>query len=118
LLFHHDKTVLRHWQTAVEDFLASLRLTIHPEKSVVFPVKNGLPFLGFQLCVSHRRLMRRNVRTFLRRFRQQRRAIRRGDLTFAEIKPSLTSWNAHAAHGNTWRLRTNLFWQRPIPAHE
>ncbi|MAT95610.1 MAG: RNA-dependent DNA polymerase [Anaerolineaceae bacterium] len=118
LLFHHDKTVLHRWRITIEDFLASLRLTIHPEKSVVFPVKNGLPFLGFQLFATHRRLMQRNVRAFLRRFRRQRRAIRRGDSTFAEIKPSLTSWNAHAAHGNTWRLRSRLFWQRPIPAHE
>lgn len=118
LLFHHNKIVLHRWRAAVEDFLRSLRLTIHPEKSVVFPVKNGLPFLGFQLFATHRRLMRHNVRSFLRRFRQQRRAIRRGDIIFADIKPSLTSWNAHAAHGNTWRLRTRLFWQRPIPAHE
>ncbi|VAW40869.1 Retron-type RNA-directed DNA polymerase [hydrothermal vent metagenome] len=118
LLFHSEKAVLHRWRMAIEDFLASLRLTIHPEKSVVFPIKNGLPYLGFQLFPFHRRLMQRNVRTFLRRFRRQRRAIRRGDLTFSDIKPSLISWNAHAAHGDTWRLRSKLFYQRPIPAHE
>lgn len=115
LLFHDDKKVLHAWKTAVEDFLISLRLTIHPEKSVVFPVKAGIPFLGFQLFPTHRRLLKRNVKNFLRRFRFQRRAIRRGDLTFTDIKPSLTSWNAHANHGNTWKMRSQLFYQRPIP---
>jgi retron-type reverse transcriptase len=118
LLFHSEKAVLHRWRAAIEDYLTALRLTIHPEKSVVFPVKNGLPYLGFQLFPFHRRLMQRNVRSFLRRFRRQRRAIRRGDLSFSDIKPSLISWNAHAAHGDTWRLRSKLFYQRPIPAHE
>ncbi|MCP4418477.1 MAG: RNA-dependent DNA polymerase [Chloroflexi bacterium] len=118
LLFHEEKAQLHKWRAAIEGFLTTLRLTIHPEKSVVFPVKSGLPYLGFQIFPTHRRLMQRNVRVFLRRFRQQRRAIRRGDLSFSDIKPSLTSWNAHAAHADTWRLRSKLFYQRPIPAHE
>jgi retron-type reverse transcriptase len=117
LLFHDSKETLHRWRRAIEDFLVSLRLTIHPEKSVVFPVANGVPFLGFQLFPAHRRLLKGNVRNFLSRFRRQRRAIRRGELTFNDIKPSLVSWNAHADHGDTWRLRMNLFQQRPIPVY-
>jgi retron-type reverse transcriptase len=114
LLFHEDKLVLHQWKAAIEQFLCALRLTIHPEKSVVFPVAAGIPFLGFHLFPDHRRLLQGNVRRFLARFRTQRRAIRHGDLTFDDIKPSLISWNAHAAHGNTWRLRTHLFYQRHL----
>ncbi len=115
LLFHEEKSVLHQWRTQIEEFLSSLRLTIHPAKSVVFPVSAGIPYLGFQLFPYHRRLLQRNVRAFLRRFRTQRRALRRGDMLFADVKPSLNSWNAHAAHGDTWRLRSRLFYQRPIP---
>lgn len=116
LLFHDDKAALHRWREAIESFLIGLRLTIHPDKSVVFPATNGIPFLGFQIFPGHRRLLKGNVRAFLRRFRTQRRAIRRGDLVFADIKPSLIAWNAHADHGQTWRLRVKLFGQRPIPA--
>lgn len=116
LLFADDKQTLRAWRNAVEAFLSSLRLTIHPDKSVVFPVTNGLPFLGFQVFPDHRRLLKGNVRAFLRRFSRQRRDLRRGDLRLDDIKPSLAAWNAHADHGDTWRLRMRLFQQRPIPA--
>jgi RNA-directed DNA polymerase len=115
LLFHDDKQILHGWRVALEDFLACLRLTIHPEKSVVFPTRHGIPFLGFLLFPTQRRLLKGNVRAFLRRFRAQRRAIRHGRLRWTDIQPSLTSWNAHADHGDTWRLRVKLFYQRPIP---
>ena len=115
LLFHDDKQVLHAWRAALEEFLQGLRLTIHPDKSVVFPVRCGIPFLGFQIFPDRRRLLKGNVRAFLRRFRVQRRALRRGDLRWEDVKPSLISWNAHADHGDTWRLRTRLFYQRPIP---
>ncbi len=118
LLFADDKGQLQAWRQAIEEFLSSLRLTIHPEKSVVFPVENGIPFLGFLLFPFQRRLLQGNVRAFLRRFRGQRRAIRQGAATFDGIKPSLTSWNAHASHGDTWRLRQKLFQQRPIPPNK
>lgn len=115
VLFHDDKQRLHQWQQEIEQFLATLRLTIHPEKSVVFPVSNGIPFLGFVLLPTQRRLLKQNVKAFLRRFRGQRRAIRQGEAVWADVKPSLVSWNAHAAHGNTWHLRLKLFQQRPIP---
>ncbi len=115
LLFHDDKGILHGWRAAIEDYLVDLRLTVHPEKSVVFPTGNGIPFLGFVLYPDRRRLKIKNVRAFLRRFRQQRRAIRQGRATWQEIEPSLRSWNAHADHGQTWRLRNRLFQQRPIP---
>ncbi|MCP5097553.1 MAG: RNA-dependent DNA polymerase, partial [Chloroflexi bacterium] len=73
LLFHEDKAVLHQWRAELEAFLMTLRLTIHPHKSVVFPVNCGIPFLGFQLFPYHRRLLQQNVRAFLRRFRRQRR---------------------------------------------
>lgn len=118
LLFHDDKETLGQWRAAVESYLDALRLTIHPEKSVIFPVTNGIPFLGFLIYPQQRRLLKGNVRKFLRRFRQQRRALRQGVITWEAVKPSLISWNAHANHGDTWRLRLKLFQQRPIPARK
>lgn len=116
LLFADDKRTLHAWREGVETYLATLRLTIHPDKSVLFPVANGIPFLGFQLFPGYRRLLKGNVRAFLRRFSRQRRDLRRGDLCYEDVKPSLLAWNAHAAHGDTWLLRTKMFYQRPIPA--
>jgi hypothetical protein len=115
VLFSDDKAQLHQWKTAIVDFLAtSLRLVLHPTKSLVFPVKVGLDFCGFRLYPTHRRLRRSNIRRFVRRFRGQREAYWRGELSLTEMTTSVQSWIAHAAHGNTWRLRERLFNDYPL----
>ncbi len=117
VLFSDNKAQLQDWKVAVRDFLASrLRLVLHPKKSLVFPVKVGVDFCGFRLYPTHRRLRRSSVRRFVRRFRHQREAYRRGELSLDEMNTSVQSWIAHAAHGDTWRLRRRLFADYPIGA--
>jgi len=117
VLLSDDKAQLQSWKAAIRDFLAGrLRLVLHPKKSLVFPVKVGVDFCGFRIYPTHRRLRRSSVRRFVRRFRRQREAYRRGELTLEEMTTSVQSWIAHAEHGDTWRLRTRLFADYPIGA--
>lgn len=115
VLFADDKAQLHAWRAAIQEFLATrLRLVLHPRKSVVFPVAVGLDFCGLRLYPTHRRLRRSSVRRFVRRFRRQRAAYRRGHLSLAAVTTSVRSWIAHAAHGDTWRLRRRLFRDYPL----
>jgi retron-type reverse transcriptase len=116
VLFGDDKQQLWAWKQAVAQFLSGLRLVLHPTKSVVYPVSSGIPFLGFRVWPNQRRLKRPNVRAFVRRFRQQREAYARGELAFEDMSSSVQSWVAHASHGDTYRLRTQLFRQMPVPS--
>jgi hypothetical protein len=74
----------------------------------------GIDFCGFRIYPTHRRLRRSSVRRFVRRFRRQREAYRRSEITLDEMTISVQSWIAHAAHGDTWRLRTRLFADYPL----
>jgi RNA-directed DNA polymerase len=115
VLFADDKAQLADWREAVREFLAArLRLVLHPVKSRVFPVKVGLDFCGFVLYPTHRRLRRSSVRRFVNRFRRQRAVYRRGELSLEDMTVSVQSWIAHAAHGDTWRLRERLFADYPL----
>lgn len=125
VLFADDKAQLQEWKVAVRDFLAAhLRLVLHPKKSLVFPVKVGVDFCGFRIYPTHpakldagsRRLRRSSIRRFVRRFRRQREAYRRGELSLEEMSISVQSWIAHAAHGDTCRLRWRLFADYPLGA--
>ena len=115
LLFGDVKRQLWVWKEAIERFLGSLRLLLHPTKSVVYPVHTGIPFLGFRIWPTHRRLKRGNVRAFVRRFRRQRLAYQRGELSLEDLGRSLLAWVAHASHGDTYRLRCKLFGAMPLP---
>jgi RNA-directed DNA polymerase len=115
VLFSDDKAQLQDWKAAMKDFLAGhLRVLLHPKKSLVFPVKVGVDFCGFRIYPTHRRLRRSSLRRFVRRFRRQREAYRRGELTLEEMTTSVRSWIAHAEHGDTWRLRRRLFADYPL----
>ncbi len=111
LLFADDKATLWAWRAAVMEKLATLRLTLHTDRAQVYPVKAGIPWLGFRVFPTHRRLKRRNVKAFGRRLRAQRDAYHAGEITPAEIRQSLQAWIAHAEHANTYNLRRDLMQQ-------
>jgi RNA-directed DNA polymerase len=109
LLFGDDKQQLWAWKEGIRELLSGLRLALHPTKSVVYPVQNGIPFLGFRVWPALRRLKRANVRAFVQRLCQQHQAYARGELPFEDMNTSVQSWVAHASHGDTYRLRAQLF---------
>lgn len=108
LLFADDKPTLWRWRAEIVDFLQGLRLTLHEDRAQVYPVKAGIPWLGFRVFTMHRRLLRRNVKAFARRLRAQRDAYQRGELTLEAVQRSLHAWIAHASHADTYRLRRAL----------
>jgi RNA-directed DNA polymerase len=108
LLFADEKRPLWQWKAAVRDKLAELRLTLHEASSTVYPVHNGIPFLGFRLYPSHRRLKRRNGVAFQRRFKRLRRGYARGEVSLEQVDRSVQGWVAHASHGDTYGLRQSL----------
>jgi hypothetical protein len=104
LLFADDKETLWRWLAGLIDKLAALRLTIH-ESAQPRPVSEGIPFLGFTVYPSHRRLKRRKVIHFRRRLKRRLGAYDRGQLTAAEVSASIQGWINHARYGDTWGLR-------------
>lgn len=112
VLFADDKKILHHWRKEIIERLAALRLTLHQTRAQVFPTKTGLPFLGFRLYPTHRRLKRRNGVNFQRRFKSLLRQFAKGDLAFDQLDASVRGWVAHASHGNTYRLRRSILSQQ------
>ncbi len=119
LLFHDDKATLHSWLRELRDFLATrLRLLLHPTKCQVFPTVSGVPFLGFRHYAAHRRLKRPAITRFRRRLRRLQSEYAAGRLSYDQIGASIQSWCAHAAHGNTYRLRNQILRQTTFrPAH-
>jgi len=105
LLFAERKTQLWDWRQALIDHVAALRLTLHETRSTVYPVSNGIPFLGFRIYPTHRRIKRRNGIAFQRRLRRLTQAYHRGHISLEKLEESIEGWVAHAQHADTWGLR-------------
>jgi retron-type reverse transcriptase len=108
-LFADSKTVLWQWKAAITRFLAGLRLTVHEAAAQVTPVTNGIPWLGFVVFPTHRRLKGRHVTRFRQRLEQNISLYREGMISFAELDASIQGWINHVRYGDTWGLRNNLF---------
>lgn len=114
LLFADDTATLHRWREAIIGRTAALRLTIHAGRAQAVPVDTGLPFLGWRIFPFRRRLKRRNVVAFTRRFRRLRARYAAGERSFDQMQAAVQGWIAHAAHGNTLALRRSLF-KQPLP---
>lgn len=106
-LFSDDKTQLWDWKQAIIERLARLRLTVHPEAQVA-PVSQGVPWLGFIVYPSHRRLKARKARHFARRLRARWNDYCEGRISFGEFDATVQGWIAHVRHADTWGLRCRI----------
>jgi hypothetical protein len=88
LLFADDRPTLWGWREAALGYLAHLRLTIHERRAHPRPVTEGIPFLGFVVFPTHRRLKRRNVVNYRRRLRGLLAAYYAGDLPTDQVSAS------------------------------
>lgn len=105
VLFADDKARLHGWKEEVGAWLQCLRLTLHPRKSVVFPVRDGIDFLGYRVFPMRRRVRRVAVRRFTRRLRRLREAYRAGEVGLEHVHQSVQSWITHVSHAQSYRLR-------------
>lgn len=111
LLFDQSQAKLAEMRFAMEELLAELRLRMHERKSRVYRCADGVTFLGWRVFPRRTRLVRENVVRFRRRLREMQRAFGEGRTTRQEVRARIHSWIGHAAAGDTWRLRQQLFAQ-------
>lgn len=108
LLFEESKQRLRDMREALRRALSDLRLEMHPEKSRIYRAAEGVTFLGWRVFRDHARLDRGNVVRFGRRMRRLQHGYAEGKLAWEDIRQTVWGWIAHAAHGDTWKLRERL----------
>jgi hypothetical protein len=109
-LFSDSKRALWQWKAAIVERLATLRLTVH-DNAQVAPVENGIPWLGFIVYPTHRRLRARNVRNFTQRLQARWREYCDGEISFAEFDASVQGWINHVRYADTWGLRQHVLGQ-------
>ncbi len=109
LVFADDKAQLADVRDRISAFLAGLRLRLHPTKSVVFPVADGIRFLGYRVFRTHRLLVKENVWRFRRRLRKLQASYARKRISWHDLRQRVMSWIGHARQADTYRLRERLF---------
>ena len=116
-LMGEDRQALWSARDRLGEHLAALRLKLHPRKSRVRRVGEGIEFLGFVVGQRSMRVRRSTVRRMRRRLRRLERSLAAGEIGLDRVRQSLQSSLAHMAHGDTLTLRRALVssrrWPRP-----
>lgn len=110
VLFADSKAQLWVWQRACDDFLEKLRLRMHPHKTQIYRVADGVPFLGFTVYPYSRKVQQPKIkrqRRHLRRLLADRKA---GTLQPQQLEDSLNAWLGHIRFGNSNRLEHRTFY--------
>ena len=108
-LFCDDRDVLVEARSAIEEYLVTLRLKVHPIKSQLFETQYGANFVGFRVLSDRIRVRSDNLRRGRERLKKYQQDYAQGNISLEELIQCLQSWSAHLAHGNTHNLRQKIF---------
>jgi hypothetical protein len=115
ILLHHDKEYLRYCLDKIRQlFDDELKLELN-DKTQIFPIKNGVNYLGWHLYLTEtgkviRKLLTTNKRRFKRRMKLLSKEYSEGLIDFDAVKRSIMSAHGHLIHGHTYKLRTKVFY--------
>ncbi|PWQ96054.1 reverse transcriptase/maturase family protein [Leucothrix pacifica] len=107
-LFSDSKAQLWQWKREVIDFLAQLRLRIHEHAAQVTPCSTGIPWLGFVIYPSHKRLKSRKVVHASRHLGKKYDEWQQGKISFAEFDACVQGWINHVRYADSWGLRKHI----------
>jgi len=108
-VFGNDKKPLWVIKEKISDFLQEDRLKLHPGKSFVAPVSEGIDHLGYRIYPTHRRLRRDNSLAFKRKLKHLAQLFNAKQISYDDVNASVQSWLGHAKHADTYGLRRDIF---------
>ncbi|MEM9272171.1 MAG: RNA-directed DNA polymerase [Cyanobacteria bacterium P01_F01_bin.143] len=109
LLLGDDWQFLNQARREIEQYLAQLRLKIHPIKSQLSETRYGVNFVGFRVFPDRVRVRSDNLRRSRRRLKQLQADYAQGAVPLQKLVERLQSWDAHLKHGDTYHLRQDIF---------
>jgi len=109
IILHESKQYLHKIKQDVKLFFVSMRLTLHPKKSNIFPITLGIDFLGYRIFNNHRLIRKSTTKRFIRNTKTKLKKYDSGVINFDKLMESFNSWEAYMSHGNSHNLKNSLY---------
>ncbi|MFZ9739987.1 MAG: reverse transcriptase domain-containing protein [Prochlorotrichaceae cyanobacterium] len=113
-IFATDSDRLSGAKQSIQDYLAGLRLQLHPVKTQIFETRKGANFVGFRVLPDRIRVRSDTLYRARRRCKRLQRSYAQGEIDLPDLSQRLQSWEAHLVHGNTYRLRQRIWAALPF----
>lgn len=108
VILHKDKKVLLGFIDKIGKYLKFLKLELHPDKSEIHALRNGITFLGYRIFYHYRLLRKRNIRYFKNKL-SEKLELYRGELIDKEhLESFLQGWRGYSNFANTHNFHKKL----------
>ena len=110
LLFAEEKQDLTCCQRAMEEYLPQeLHLQWKEQATILAPVTEGVPFLGFRLFPGYTKMQKKNWNRFKKKFRKKQEEFQQGKISLEKLKLSIETMTNYIMQAQTARLRGEFF---------
>lgn len=113
VLLYHDKEYLRHCRDRIKHELQDKRLLDTNEKTRIFPIQNGVNYLGFHFYMTDtgkviRKVKQSTKKKYKKKVKQLQYEYALWLVNFDDVRSVLNSYRAISAHGDCWRLQCKV----------
>lgn len=109
VILYLDRKVLRGWREEIDAFLReNMKIELHPEKTGIIPLENGITLLGFRVFPKYRLLKKSNARRIWGRLERFKEKCDAGEMSRKDVVRSLDGWLAYAKFANSYKLRKKV----------
>ncbi|MBU1245488.1 MAG: reverse transcriptase domain-containing protein [Nanoarchaeota archaeon] len=109
IILHHSRKTLKEYQSKIDDFLREkLNLELHPDKSRILKLNNGISFLGYRIFYYHRLIRRKNINKFERKFKKLKQLHKEKKINREIAMESLEGWLAFISHANAYKYKRDV----------
>lgn len=108
VILHRSTKRLEYYYDCITRYLPYLKIKLHPDKSKITALKDGITFLGYRIFYHYKLLRKRNLRQFQREFRNFLDLCKEGFLRPDGLQKHLEGWFGYAQWANTYNLRKRI----------
>lgn len=112
VLIHQDKEYLRYCLEQMQQCVDNLKIEFN-EKTEIFPVKNGVQYLGWHIYLTEtgkviRKVKQQTKYKYKRKLKHFQSAYADNAVELKEISQVIASYRAHLSYGHTYQLQKKI----------
>lgn len=109
VILDKNKEKLWDYKTKINKFLQNkLKIELHPDKSKILCLENGVNFLGLRIFYHHKLVKKTNLRKFQSNFKKLKKDFSSKKIDYDKVYDSLEGWLAYAKNANAYKLRKEV----------
>ena len=109
VILDSSKERLIEYKSKIELFLREkLDLNLHPDKSKILRLENGIGFLGLRIFSHHKRIKKGNIRRFDKKFKRLHKLYENDHIEREKVLEHFEGWLSYISHANTFKYRKHM----------